>query len=374
MNLVTALENTLDNDQQIRSNAEIVISKFINENFFEYLKSLATLLSNESVSVSARQVASTLIKNPLIHIDLYQQKWKQFNNESRNIIKQLILSTLASEKPIIRKSVSSVIASLVRIEMPISQNWADLLPALCQDNFQNDQFRLAAIETLGYISEELFNTKVDGGTVDLILSALITNITKNLQNEEIVMMSLKAMIGTLRILEKEKFAIKQYSDIIMGSVFQAGDNHSDKDTILEIICRIFIEVSELFYDQVALYIEKISNFTFYAIEKKTDKLQIYGFEFWCRLGNEELNRTLKELNINNPNSLKSKRYFTLYFENLKRIIENFIHISSEEDLDEDWNVSKASSYLMYVLIQVVDFPLFERVVNFVEGQIFLFFR
>ena len=86
-----------------------------------------------------------------------------------------MLSTLASSKKEIRTIASTVIASISKIDTPITETWPELLPSLTNNAFNQDiNMKLSAIEALGYVCEELNLKSIDTDSVNNILNALIS--------------------------------------------------------------------------------------------------------------------------------------------------------------------------------------------------------
>jgi importin subunit beta-1 len=223
MDLITTIDQLMSKDNKLRTSAEHLISNLIQQEFYEYLEKMCYILAGENYNLNARQMASTLIKNPIIYLSKYKQAWKEMNTEKKEHIKQLILSTLGSSNEMIRKSAASVIASIAKIETPISEKWSALLPILCQEKFENVSFQLAAIETLGYICEELSKSDILPNEVDQILSAIVLAIKNNLNSQPLVVLGLKALnkvfplIGAFKMSNKVRK--KNYFFIFFNFLF-----------------------------------------------------------------------------------------------------------------------------------------------------------
>jgi hypothetical protein len=66
-----------------------------------------------------------------------------------------LLACLASPSQTVRKQVGSAIATIASIEIP-RREWIDLIPNLCANSaHENIVVRDAALQTLGFICEEL---------------------------------------------------------------------------------------------------------------------------------------------------------------------------------------------------------------------------
>ncbi len=226
----------------------------------------------------------------------------------------------------------------IKTELPITEKWSSLLPILCNSNFENKSFYLSAIETLGFICEELSKKEISSNEVDQILSAIVMCVKNNLNELNMVIGSLKALIRALPLIGLMKMSLKQYADILMNEIFQIGQIYQSNETILELICKIFIEISENYYDTFELYHDKISSFTFVIIGSNSERLRILGLEFWCRLGTEELER-----HKNNKKHNPCRFYFQAYFSKLKEITEyleidkgiDYVNIQIGTKLQED---------------------------------------
>ena len=174
---------------------------------------------------------------------------------------------------------------------------------------------------------------------------------------------MKALIRAIPLISNQKMNIKQYSDILMTEIFNLGDTFQNNEQMLELICRSFIEIAENYYDCIELYLDKISVFTFIMISSKIERLKLMGFEFWCRIGSEELDRFKLKNNKKN-----CKFYFQTYFEKLKNIIDMYIYKYSNDENDDEWNVSKASCYLLVILVQVINQESYEEIINSIKGK------
>jgi len=70
-------------------------------------------------------------------------------------LKAGLLACLATPHSLVRKQVASAIASIAGIEIP-RKEWLDLIPNLCANSaHESIEIRHAALETLGFICEEL---------------------------------------------------------------------------------------------------------------------------------------------------------------------------------------------------------------------------
>ena len=126
-NIDQLLQMALDVNENIRNNGMNSLNVLAESNISLFLQQLGTILSDESKPSNIRQLSAILIKNSLLYVESFQEKWK--NNlplEEKNKIKLLVLSTLASSKKEIRTSASTVISSISKIDSPITQTWPDL--------------------------------------------------------------------------------------------------------------------------------------------------------------------------------------------------------------------------------------------------------
>jgi importin subunit beta-1 len=84
-----------------------------------------------------------------------------------------MLANLASPSNILRNQVANAIAAIAKIEIP-RREWLELIPNLCANaSHENTDFKNAALQTLGYICEELRPDDVNNQLKNTIISALI---------------------------------------------------------------------------------------------------------------------------------------------------------------------------------------------------------
>jgi importin subunit beta-1 len=204
MTISEILGNALSGEKAVRQDAESKLQQLALGNFPEFLYNLATELADEGKPVKIRQMAATYIKNSITVSSELRETWtNKMDAAVKEQIKNLILSTLATKFKEVRAAAGLVIAGIVRVDLPLNEKWPTLVSSLSQSAYhENINIRLAAIESLGYICEELTAKTIDATSVDSILSALIQNLTNSIGEVEVVRSSLKAFFHTIKLAEK----------------------------------------------------------------------------------------------------------------------------------------------------------------------------
>ena len=112
------LKNVLEPNQNIRQTAENQLKALLSQNFGQFLIELSKKIATEEEEANVRQVSSTLIKNSIIQ---YAEEWFKLQDDIKKIIKDNILSTLASKDINIKKAAALSIAGICKIEIPKGQ-------------------------------------------------------------------------------------------------------------------------------------------------------------------------------------------------------------------------------------------------------------
>ena len=379
------LKDALSNEKEVNTKASNSLNKLALENLSNFLQSLGKILCDDSKPTDIRQLSAILMKNSLLYVETLQNQWKnKLSNEDKQNIKMLVLSSLASSFPEIRTSSSSVVASISKIDQPITQNWPDLIISLTKNSFNNDiNLKLAAIETLGFVCEELNAKNIDTQTVDLIMNALIENLNNTENDIKVIKQCLKSICFTVKIAEKN-FSTEKEMNSIMNSIFLNILNHSNDDDILEKIAIFFIEFLSVSnnYDYINDYFSKLMEFSYHLISEKfqsNQKLSLLGMEILCTIGDEELNREPNEnfivikqsingLQIDKPKKI-SKKYFNKIYNQLQQMITTFVSVPNEEEDESEWNLSKGCLYILSVLVRVADKENVEKFLELLSQQI-----
>jgi importin subunit beta-1 len=199
-NIITA---ALSGDKNIRQEAELSLEYYATHNFAEFMYKLATELADESKPVANRQLASTYMKNTITMAEKLRDMWISLEDSIKDNIKVVILSCLASSKKEIRRATGTVIAGICKIDLPIPEKWPSLINSLYKNSFnENIDLRLSAIESFGYICEEMTQKTIDSNTVDTILTVLIQNIKNYIDNKDNIIYVLKALDRTIPLAKK----------------------------------------------------------------------------------------------------------------------------------------------------------------------------
>jgi len=259
------IQNALSSDKTTRESSEKILSEFAIANPVKFLFNLASELADESKQTPSRQMSAALMKNFITINEKSKLFWLNLENNSKDQIKDLILSTLASQDKNVRKAAGLVIAAICKVDLPLTEKWPNLISSLCSNSYnENLNIRHAAIETLGYMCEELNLKSIDSNSVDAILTALIKNITEKQINDEILFTALNAFLHCLPLAQKN-FSMQNELEIIMNALFNVCEHNMGKDLILEKVSQIFIDICEIYYDYIGSFLAKIAEFTFWVV-------------------------------------------------------------------------------------------------------------
>jgi len=259
------ITNALSSEKQVRETAEKSLLELAVANSRKFLFNLATELADEGKQTPCRQMAALLMKNFISINEKSKQIWINLENNSKDQIKNLILSTLASQNKNVRKAAGLLIAAICKVDLPLTEKWPNLISSLCSNSYnENLNIRHAAIESLGYLCEELNNKSIDPLSVDSILSALIKNITEKQINDEILFTALNAFLHCLPLAEKN-FSKPNELEIIMNALFDVCGNNMSKDSILQKVSQILIDICEIYYDFIGNFILKIAEYAFWVV-------------------------------------------------------------------------------------------------------------
>lgn len=108
------------------------------------------------------------------------------------------------------------VAAIAQIEFPRGR-WLDVIDKLAANvNNEDKCFRLASIECLGFICEEVSLEEVKRDSKDLIFSAIVNTIEQNIGDPTVVEIGIKALYQSM-----------QYTRVY----FQDGNGHIILDAI-----------------------------------------------------------------------------------------------------------------------------------------------
>ena len=164
------LENALNPDMNIRKQAEDKINSFCDQNFGQFLLELSKKISTEQEKKIVRQMSAVLIKN-MLNKEGYSAQWFNLNEEVKKLVKNNILSTLASNDIDIRKSAALTVAGICKLEIPAKQ-WLNIFTTLSSTSQnENLNIQLSSLNCLEYIFEEIKQSDIP---LDIVANLLNT--------------------------------------------------------------------------------------------------------------------------------------------------------------------------------------------------------
>ena len=195
------LENALNPDMNIRKQAEDKINSFCDQNFGQFLLELSKKISTEQEKKIVRQMSAVLIKN-MLNKEGYSTQWFILNEEVKKLVKNNILSTLASNDIDIRKSAALTVAGICKLEIPAKQ-WLNIFTTLSSTSqHENLNIQLSSLNCLEYIFEEIKQSDIPLDIVANLLNTFYTLLNKDAINEDLGIYSLKAILKFLPFIKE----------------------------------------------------------------------------------------------------------------------------------------------------------------------------
>ena len=251
------LENALNPDINIRKQAEDKINSICQQNFGGFLLELSKKISTEQEKKMDRQMSAVLIKN-MLNREEYSPQWFNLNEEIKSVVKNNILSTLASNDIDIRKSAALTVAGICKLEIPAKQ-WLNIFDTLSSTSQNQDiNIQLSSLTCLEYIFEEIKQSDLPLEISAKLLNTFYSLLNNDKIGDDLAFYSLKAILKFLPFIKeflKQTEQKDKFYDLINKYV-----RHKEQN-VREVSLKIFIELARLYYDTFENYIEKIYDFS-----------------------------------------------------------------------------------------------------------------
>lgn len=210
--LISVLEKTVLSSQKDQNEAIAYIQQYIQRDLTSFLKILSDVLYNQSNSPGVRTAAGLQLKNQLTARDdsiriSQQDRWRNLPGETRQYIKERVFATLGTEvsKPF---SAPQCVAYIAIAELK-EKDWPGFIQALLENlktSSTNDKLRLATLEAIDYICQEITSTEQQNQTKREITNGLNTSMSLiysfigdciSSQNYELMSSALQCLSGIL---------------------------------------------------------------------------------------------------------------------------------------------------------------------------------
>ena len=352
------LENALNPDINIRKQAEDKINSICQQNFGAFLLELSKKISTEQEKKKVRQLSAVLIKN-MLNREEYSPQWFNLNEEIKSVVKNNILSTLASNDIDIRKSAALTVAGICKLEIPAKQ-WLNIFDTLSSTSQNQDiNIQLSSLTCLEYIFEEIKQSDLPLEISAKLLNTFYSLLNNDKIGDDLAFYSLKAILKFLPFIKeflKQTEQKDKFYDLINKYV-----RHKEQN-VREVSLKIFIELARLYYDTFENYIEKIYDFSDPIINDDVENNKILCMEIWATLGNEEDYR----MNVINQVQKQSLCFVQKYNEQLSKLCLKFI--VTEDYYNDEYNVSFESYYLLSIMSRTCKNDFLKNMINYIASQ------
>jgi hypothetical protein len=101
------------------------------------------------------------------------------------------------------------------------------------------------------------------------------------------------------------------------------------------------------------------------MKEKSEKLALLGFEFWNNIGEAEIKLIVGKDKKDNYNFI-----FNNHMSLIEIILVNIGKVNEDDDLEE-WNLSRASSYLLRLIVQLTGVDVIDKLMLIIQGNLVL---
>lgn len=200
-----------DPDANVRSQAELKIQQFQEQNYPGFLASLAAELSNAQKPADSRRLAGLVLKNTLDAKDEtrkaeLQARWGAVDPGLKGQIRDSLLATLQLDPQDVRHTSAMVIAKVAAIDLP-RQEWPNLISVLLANMSSptpHHGVRQATLEALGYVCEEIgaIETDVlDSQQINMILTAVVAGMQPEEPSADVRLAATTALQNAIEFAE-----------------------------------------------------------------------------------------------------------------------------------------------------------------------------
>ena len=349
------LENALNPDVNIRKQAEDKINYICNQNFGQFLIELSKKIATEQEKKTVRQMSATIIKN-MLNKDDYSIQWFKLSDEIKTLVKNNILSTLASSDIDIRKAAAFTVAGICKVEIPQKQ-WLNIFDVLSSTS-QNDDLniQLSSLTCLEYIFEEIKQSDLPVNTVANLLNTFYSLLIKENAKDDLYIYTLKAINKFLPFIKefiKEIDPQIKFYNLIEQFVRNKNQN------VREVSLKIFIDAAKIYYNSLENYIEKIFEFSKSIIQDDVERNKIFCMEIWVTIGIEEDAR----LNAGNQMNRQCLGFLQRYHIKLSELCLKYI--VTEDYFNDEINISNESFFLLSIMSRTCKNDFLKNMINYI---------
>ncbi|XP_045033598.1 importin subunit beta-like isoform X1 [Daphnia magna] len=206
-----------------------------------------------------------------------QKRWRAIAADVRDMIKSNLLIALPTTSLCYSITVVEIIACIAVMEIPLKNNWPDLVPTLSSIVYQLDSGgKESAVEALTFMCQKL-KTERMAEYVGYIMAPLLAS----LRMDQLSNRAQQAILNMLMSCFEPAHAYFKNSGehkIVMQAIFEAAES-SDIGT-RSIALSLLIKAASFCYQHLKDYIDVIIPITTAAINSEEGDIHEMGLQFW----------------------------------------------------------------------------------------------
>lgn len=372
MDLNTTLLNAQNPDQAIRTAAEAQLTLAVEQQYGPFLLALCSELATEGKHEANRQLAGLYMKNLITAQDVQimaakANKWMECDPAIKEQVKAGLLQALLCPLKTVSHTAAQVVAAFGAIDVP-NGAWESLLPQLFTNVSSPDAplfARVASLEALGYLCEEMDPDSVEKGVVDVILNTIVDGMRPD-RDDEIRRAAVGAMCNSLHFTEKN-FEIEGERNAIMQVVCEATQCTDIRVRVKAFEC--IATVAGLYYTKLQQYMDALFNLTAGAIKGDDEKVGLQAIEFWSTICDTETE--IMELLEDNPseNIVFLRIAEQAATQIIPLLLETLTHQDEDNTDSESWNIAMAGSTCLQSLSITIGDHVVDLVIPFISANI-----
>lgn len=294
------------------------------------------------------------------------QKWRALDNSLTEAIKQSALASLGTE-PYNPSSAAQVVSSIALIEIPLN-SWPDIMAQLCEatKTAPSDAHRIAFLETIGYICEDLQPTLLEKDSNN-ILTVIVNGMKSAEPNPRVKLAAVTALRNTLDAC-RSNFERPDERNFIMQVTCELTQSPDPKLVSKAFEC--LVHSVTLYYDFMDAYVPTFYTLAIQAMQSQSQESDVVlqAIELCTTIAEEEMNMFNTEYETQEAQS-KVKGFTRLGVATVVPVLLQLLAKQEDDDDDDDWTISKAAAVCLNNIGKIAGNDMLPIVVPFVSNNV-----